>query len=149
MKATSPSTFLDTNVLVYVFDDDEPAKQQRARELLAASKPAELAVSAQVLGEFYVTVTRKLARPLDPEIASEAIESFSRLTVVPLDSTVVRSAIQLSRSAQISYWDSLVVTAAARCGCERLLSEDLSDGQELGPVRIENPFRGVRRESQP
>lgn len=43
--------FLDTNVLVYLFDHDEPAKTRRARDLLERAKPGELALSAQVLSE--------------------------------------------------------------------------------------------------
>lgn len=65
MSSMSDKTFLDTNVLVYRFDDDEPAKQARAREILDTEGPrGSLVLSTQVLQEFYVTVTRKLARPL-------------------------------------------------------------------------------------
>ncbi|MFZ1154165.1 MAG: PIN domain-containing protein [Solirubrobacteraceae bacterium] len=139
----SASTFLDTNVLVYLFDHDEPSKQQRASETLKSSDLGELVLSTQVLSEFYVTVTRKLARPLDPGLAGEAIDWLASLSVVSTDTTLVKSAIQLSRSAQLSYWDGLVVAAASRAGCERLLSEDLNEGQRIGTVYVENPFRGL------
>lgn len=135
--------FLDTNVLVYVFDHDEPAKRQRSQELLARSRPGELAVSAQVLGEFYVTVTRKLRRPLDEARAEEALKWLYLLPVVALDQAIVNAAVQTSRAAQLSYWDALIVSAAAAAGCARLLSEDLHDGQLIGSVRVENPFRAL------
>jgi len=134
-------TFLDTNVLVYVFDHDEPAKAQRAKDLLERAKPDELALSAQVLSEFYVTVTRKLKRPLDAAVAAQAVDWLCLLKVVSLDSALVRAAIQISGSSQLSYWDGLIVASAAAGGCGRLLSEDLSDGQVIGSVRVENPFR--------
>lgn len=133
--------FLDTNVLVYVFDRDEPAKTQRAQSLLAQARPGELALSAQVMGEFYVTVTRKLKRPLDAAAAAEALDWLSLLHVIALDAAIVKAAARTSRSAQLSYWDALIVAAAAAGGCERLLSEDLNDGQLIGSVRVENPFR--------
>jgi predicted nucleic acid-binding protein len=139
----SASAFLDTNVLVYLFDHDEPAKRQRAREILESAKPGELALSSQVLSEFYVTVTRKLGHPLDETLAAQAVDWLGLLSVVSTDTTLVKSAIDTSRSSQLSYWDGLIVAAAARAGCERLLTEDLNDGQEIGPVHVENPFRDV------
>lgn len=137
----SAKTFLDTNVLVYLFDDDEQDKQECAREILEDAEPGELVLSTQVLSEFYVTVTRKLAQPLGPTLAAEAVDWLGLLSVVSTDTALVRSAIQTSRSSQLSYWDGLVVAAATRAGCERLLTEDLNDGQQFGSVQVENPFR--------
>lgn len=139
----SARTFLDTNVLVYAVDHDEPAKREVARALLADAQAQRFVLSAQVLGEFYVTVTRKLARPVEAGVAAAMVEQLGRLPVVALDGALVRSALALSRSAQLSYWDALVVAAAAAAGCERLLSEDLNDGQAIGALRVEDPF--VRR----
>ncbi|MFT4229324.1 MAG: PIN domain-containing protein [Microbacterium sp.] len=134
------SAFLDTNVLVYAFDGCDPAKRARAIEILERA-PDELVVSAQVLGEFYVTVTRKLATPLPPSTAAAAVEQLARHTVIMTDATLVRAAVDTSTRSQISYWDALIVEAAARAGCERILTEDLADGSTIRGVRIENPFR--------
>jgi predicted nucleic acid-binding protein len=138
---SADKAFLDTNVLVYAFDRDEPAKCERAQAVLASAKPGALTVSAQVLGEFYVTVTRKLARPLEETKAAEALEWLGLLPVVALDAPLVGAAVRVSRSAQLSYWDALIVAAAQAAGCPLLLSEDLGDGQTIGTVRVENPFR--------
>jgi predicted nucleic acid-binding protein len=140
----SDRTFVDTNVLVYAFDDGEPAKRDVARRVLAASDTyGEFVLSAQVLSEFYVTVTRKLAEPVSETKAAEAIQWLGLNPTVAIDQPLVSSAIQTSRSAQLSYWDGLVVAAAVRSGCERLLTEDLNDGQRIGSVCIEDPFREV------
>ena len=133
--------FLDTNVLVYLFDHDEPSKRERATQLISKADAAKLVLSAQVLGELYVTITRKLARPVDPAVASEAVADLGALEVVPTDAALVRSAIHTSRSARVSYWDALVISAARRGGCERLLTEHLNDGQRFGSVLVQNPFR--------
>jgi predicted nucleic acid-binding protein len=133
--------FLDTNVLVYVFDRDEPAKAKLAKALLEQAKPDELALSAQVLGEFYVTVTRKLSRPLDADTAGQVVDWLSLLKVVSIDSALVKEAGEISRSSQISYLDGLIVASAASYGCRRLLTEDLNDGQVIAGVRIEDPFQ--------
>jgi predicted nucleic acid-binding protein len=132
--------FLDTNVLVYLFDHDEPTKRERAKQLLEEAKPGGLALSVQVLGEFYVVVTRKLKRPLDTSAALQAVDWLSLLRVVALDSVLVKAAIQTGRSSQLSYWDALIVASAKAGGCKRLLTEDLNDGQQIGSVRVENPF---------
>jgi predicted nucleic acid-binding protein len=139
----SVKTFVDTNVFVYAVDDGEPRKRDIARRALVAARYGELLLSAQVIGEFYVTVTRKLAEPLSVDLAAEAVEQLCTLHVVPIDAALAKSAIAVSRSSQISYWDALIVGAAMRGGCSVLLTEDLNDGQELGGVRVENPFRGA------
>lgn len=132
--------FLDTNVLVYAVDDAEPEKRTTARRLLGSTDYGQFVLSTQVLSEFYVTATRKLARPIAEDVAQATVELLGQLPMVAIDRRLVADAIGLSRSAQLSYWDGLVVAAATRGGCRLLLSEDLNDGQAIGSVRVENPF---------
>jgi predicted nucleic acid-binding protein len=135
------SVFLDTNVLVYVFDRDATKKQARARRILAGEGAAGRAfISTQVLQEFYVTVTRKLARPLPVADAERAVIGLATLPVVQLDTATVLAAIRASQVHQLSFWDALIVQAALDSGCTRLLSEDMQHGREIGTLRIENPF---------
>ncbi len=136
--------FVDTNVLVYVFDDDSPAKQRIARRLLE-ERADQIVVSTQVLGEFYVTVTRKLARPLTAEQAIEALDALCVLPVRGLGVDMVRSAVRRSASSQVSYWDALIIESALDARATVLLTEDLQDGQEFGPLRVINPFLENRR----
>jgi len=130
--------FLDTNVLVYLFDADAPAKQAIARVLLTAGP---VVLSAQVLGEFYVTVTRKLRRPLDPARASRAVADLCALPVRDVTSGLVLAALRRSQDSQLSYWDALIVETALEAGASVLLTEDLQDGRSIAGLRIENPFR--------
>jgi predicted nucleic acid-binding protein len=132
-------SFVDTNVLVYAFDDAAGDKRDRARALLT-DPDGPLIISAQVIGEFYVVVTRKLAVPLDETQAGAAVAELLRLPVVPIDGELTREAVSTSQAAQISYWDALIVEAAATAGCDRLLTEDLSAGMTIRSVRVENPF---------
>ena len=131
--------FVDTNVLVYAFDDDSPTKRDLARELLERDAP-HLVLSAQVLGEFYVTVTRKLARPLDPVAASAVVDDLRRLPVKPLTGELVAMATRRSRSAMISYWDALIVETALASGAACVLTEDLQHGQDIDGLEVRNPF---------
>ena len=133
------NAFFDTNVLVYGFDERDPAKQERAANLLT-EYAGSIVVSSQVLSEFYWTVTRKLPSPLTAAEARSAIGSLSRFIVVPIDRDLVHAAIELADSASIAYWDALIVRAASSMACRRLLTEDLNHGQIIDSVRVENPF---------
>jgi predicted nucleic acid-binding protein len=135
----SGKTFVDTNVLVYVHDEDEPEKRERAQALLRELVD-RIVLSPQVLSEFYVAV-RRLETPVPAEVAAKLVDSYSRFPMVNLDPQLVRTAIAISRESGISYWDGLIMAAAQSAGCECLLSEDLSHGQSFGPVTVENPFR--------
>ena len=129
--------FVDTNVLFYVFDQADPTKRDQARRLLEVVEPV---ISAQVLSEFYSTVTRKGRPPMTADQARRAVQRWSRLRVVPITAALVQAAIQTSRDHQLSYWDALILEAAVAACCEELLTEDLADGAVLRGVRIRNPF---------
>lgn len=137
---TSIRTFLDTNVLVYAFDNADTRKRDTARSILAGAEPGELVLSTQVLAEFYVVTTRKLPEPLPEQAAARAVEQLAFLPVVPADATLVLAAVRRSLSDQLSLWDAMVIEAAIAGGCRRLLTEDLSHGAGYGPVEVTNPF---------
>jgi predicted nucleic acid-binding protein len=135
-------TFVDTNVLVYLFDSDSPDKQSRARAALQqALERGAVVISTQVLQEFFVTVTRKLTRPLAARAAEAALRSLMELSVVQIDPELVLAAALSSRRDRISFWDSLILAAASAAGCQEVLSEDLQHGQSFAGVRVANPLR--------
>jgi predicted nucleic acid-binding protein len=130
--------FLDTNVLVYAVDRADEGKHQRARELLDVAE--NVAISAQVLNEFFVVVTRKLAVPLDRAQAEAIVRELAQIPCVPIDVVLVQSAMEVGRRWQLSHWDALVVAAARQAGCERVLTEDLATGANYDGIIIDNPF---------
>jgi predicted nucleic acid-binding protein len=134
--------FADTNILIYAISSDpgERPKSERANQILGAK---DLGLSVQVLQEFYVQATRA-SRPgrLTHEQASGLVASFRRFPVAPLTADLMGAAMATRDRFQVSYWDAAILEAARSLGCEVVLSEDLSDGQDYGGVRIENPFRG-------
>ncbi|MBW2701849.1 MAG: PIN domain-containing protein [Deltaproteobacteria bacterium] len=137
----SDRIFLDTNVLVYAFDDSDPAKKNRSLEILEqVGKQLQAVVSTQVLQEFYVVVLRKLKKPLSEDEAEGAVRRFAQLPVVLIDKAMILSAVRTSRIHQLSLWDALIVQSATESGCRRLLTEDLQHGQRFGSLQIENPF---------
>ncbi|OLT40235.1 hypothetical protein BJF86_05400 [Serinicoccus sp. CNJ-927] len=132
--------FLDTNVVVYAFDDDEPVKQARARQLMRERPDA--VISTQVLLEWYAVVTRKFAPAMPLHAAAGALASLAALHVVDADAELVVRAAELAAQHQMSIWDAIIVEAASLASCETLLSEDLTDGASLRGVSIHNPFAG-------
>ena len=113
-------TFFDTNVLVYLFDADSPDKQSRARDALQqALERGAVVISTQVLQEFFVTVTRKLARPLPAGEAEAALRRLMELSVVQVDPDLILAAAVSSRRDRISFWDALILAAASTAGCAR------------------------------
>jgi predicted nucleic acid-binding protein len=137
-------TFVDTNVWVYAVDAADPAKRERAMEVIAPTPRRDLVVSTQVLTEFYAVVTRKLAVPVSAEDAEAMVRQLSVLPVVAIDASLVASAINGSREWQVSIWDALILRAAEVAGCRRILSEDLADATTYGSVVVENPFADPR-----
>ena len=133
--------FFDTNILVYLFDADASEKQAKCRALFESEVTAGRAVlSTQVLQEFYVAATRKLAVPLAPEVAEEVVRNLAALPVAQIDNALIFRAIHRSKLLRFSFWDSLIVSAALSSGADRLLTEDLQHGQVIEGMRIENPF---------
>jgi predicted nucleic acid-binding protein len=134
--------FIDTNVLLYAVsrDPDEQDKALRANEVLAGR---DVALSVQVLQEFYVQATRdSRPDPLSHEQAAELVESFLRFPVQEITTGVMLAALATRRRFGISYWDAAILEASRALGCDVVLSEDLSDGEDYAGVRVENPFRG-------
>jgi predicted nucleic acid-binding protein len=132
--------FVDTNVLLYavIGGPDEQLKEQRANEILDGR---DIAVSLQVLQEFYVQGTRdSRTYRLTHEQAKSLVESFTRFTVQETTLGLILAAMSTKQRFQISYWDAAIIEAARMSGCEVVLSEDLSDGQDYAGVRVENPF---------
>jgi predicted nucleic acid-binding protein len=140
--------FVDSNIWVYRVDSGEPAKQARARAVLDPAAAGDLVISSQVLDEFYVTVTRKLARPMTTTDAEALVDEMRRLEVVAVNGDHVATAIAGAREWGISYWDALIVATAQSADCTVLLSEDLANGVEYGGLRVENPFVERHRVSE-
>ena len=138
----SVECFLDTNILVYAVSalKEDAAKKSRALDLVQS---ADFGISLQVMQEFYVTVTRKIRKPLAPETAVALLEEYSLFPTVYTDYPLILSAIEISLRYGISYWDGAIVAAAEALKAPVLYTEDLSNGQQYGKIRVVNPFLGA------
>ena len=119
----SATDFLDTNVLVYSYDWNNPKKQQIARNLIGRALAGECVTSSQVLGEF-----------------CSALIGMSSISVINVDAEIVLRAVEAKQRYGIHFYDGMIVAAAERAGCQRIWSEDLNSGQKYLGIRVENPF---------
>ncbi len=137
----SGKTFIDTNVLLYAYDLDAEAKREVAGDLLRRVWVEGTGVlSTQVLQEFYVNITSKIAQPAS---LPEARAILSRYLVWPIESNGPKSVLRASEIQErhrLSFWDALIVAAAAKAGATILYTEDLNHGQVIEGVKVVNPF---------
>lgn len=134
-------TFVDTDVLAYAHDASEAERRRIARALLEelwADRSGVL--STQVLQEFYVVATRKFKPPMRRAEAREIVALYATWQVVQVDVELILDAASLEETAQLSFWDALIVEAARRAGVDRLVSEDLGVGRRIAGLTIANPF---------
>ncbi len=138
----SVDAFVDTNVLLYAASGAlrYPDKHKRAWDIM---NDADIALSGQVLAEFYVNATKSKdgQTPLTQQEAANWIDTLSLLPVVPIDHLIVQQAISHSKRYQISYWDAALVAAAEVVDARILYTEDLNHGQKYGSATVINPFK--------
>ena len=131
--------FLDTNILVYAQDAGTPRKQRKSRQLIASlAESADGVISTQVLQEFFVAATRKLG--VAPLAAKGIVKTLAVFETVQVSPALIQEAIDCSILNQLSFWDSLILVAAASAGCGSVLSEDLNPGQAVLGMKVQNPF---------
>ncbi len=132
--------FVDTNILLYATSSvpGEAAKRARAETLLEGD---DLALSVQVLQEFYTQATRPTrAHRLDTQLARAFIRVWLRFPVQPMTLEVFHDALDIANAHRLSYWDSAILAATRACHCDTLYSEDLQHNARIAGIHIVNPF---------
>jgi predicted nucleic acid-binding protein len=138
----SDKYFVDTNILMYAHDRSAGQKHARAKAIVEALwRDRTGVVSTQVLQELWVNLRKRAPRPLDAKATREIVADYLTWHVVVNGGESILEAIDLESRHQISFWDALVVHAAQASGADVLYSEDLSDGQTYGSVRVVNPVK--------
>jgi predicted nucleic acid-binding protein len=136
----SDRTFVDANILIYAHDTDAKSKHEVAKNVLTELWTKRTGVlSMQVLQEFYVNVTRKIAHPLPKNAARMVVSSYA-IWCVETTPAEISSAFRIEDESRIGFWDALIIASAVKSGANRIFSEDLNAGQMVAGVLIENPF---------
>ncbi|MEA3335793.1 MAG: PIN domain-containing protein [Chloroflexota bacterium] len=132
---------VDTNILIFAHDSSAGEKNRRANALLRRLwQERNGCLSVQVLQEFYVNVTQKVAQPLNPALAAQIIADLSVWRVHQPGVEDVLDAIQIQSRYQLSFWDAMIVNSALQLGCQTIWTEDMNTGQSYDGVIAENPF---------
>lgn len=136
--------FVDTNVLLYSIST-VPEEQGKAHVALEILQADDLALSVQVLQEFYVQATRPTKTDrIEHDQAAALIEAYLRFPVQETTVSLMQAALVGKERFRVSYWDAAIIEAARALSCDILLTEDLSDTQDYAGVRVENPLRLLR-----
>lgn len=137
----SANCFVDTNILVYARDSNEPEKQVLAEQWLTQLWQHELGrISTQVMNEYYVTVTQKLKPGLSIEQARSDLRALAVWQPLDVSSTLIESAWDIQDQYAYSWRDTLIISSAIFLDCRYLLSEDMQHEQSIGKLSIINPF---------
>ncbi len=137
----SGADFLDTNVFVYAYQLNDREKQRVAQDLVEAAVAGKFVISVQVLSEFASTLIHKASPAATPDAVTAILDKLSPIKLVVSDHELVRRAVEARAAYGIHFYDGMIVAAAERAGCQRILSEDLNAGQEYFGVTVSNPFR--------
>jgi len=141
MSANEGLQFVDTNILVYAHDRSAGSKHEQALELIEWLWENHLGcLSVQVLQEFYVVTTQKISKPLEQETAMRILRDLTQWQIHAPIADDVLGAIGLKQRYDVSFWDAMILWSAQQLGCSVLWSEDLSEGQAYGNLRVLNPF---------
>ena len=132
--------FLDTNILVYAYDASEPAKQRIAQGLVRRAVAGEMVISTQVLAEFTATLLHKLSPAARPADVSAILDALGPIKMIVPDADSIRRAVEAHAKYGVHFYDGMILAAAERSDCARILSEDLNTGQSYFGIIVENPF---------
>lgn len=134
--------FIDTNILIYTDDSAFPEKQTIATQLLEDGwNSGNMVLSTQVLQEYFAASTRKLG--ISAKTAQRKIELLAYLDIVSIEHGDVVQAIDLHRLHSFLFWNALIIRMAQKTDCTILYTEDMQHNQQIGDVRIANPFRNL------
>lgn len=132
---------VDANILIYMIEAGDP-RQAAATDILDRARRADCVITVQALGEFFFATTRK--RKLAPEAAIRQVARWSIAfgTPIPHSPAALTDAMAAAATGNVSFWDAMLLTTAARAGCTALISEDMAPGARLGSIRVVPAFAG-------
>ena len=140
MRFITGKYFIDTNIFVYLFNMADKKKWDKCHEILKqANKNVYFVISTQVLNEFISVMLNKFKT--QPLVLKSIVDDMCEFEVVETNINIIKKAIDIKTLNQLSYWDSLIISAAKSSKCSVILTEDMNHGQVIEGVSIQNPFK--------
>jgi len=137
----SDPDFLDSNILVYAHDDADPRKMQIGQDLIKRAVMGEMSMSTQTLAEFSATLLHKFSRQFSSDEITAILDALAPIRLIVPDAGMVRRAVEAHAAYGLHFYDGMIVAAAERGSCQRIWSEDLTDGQKYFGIAVEKPFK--------
>ncbi len=117
--------FLDTNVLIYLYSEDEPEKQEKSKDIIVNY---HCIISTQVLNELANVMLKKFS--VNPNTILMIInEICENLEVNETSIETIKKALYIFEKYHYSYYDSLIISAALENECKMLFTEDMQHKQ--------------------
>jgi predicted nucleic acid-binding protein len=138
--------FLDTDILIYGYDLSDVRKRQIAHVLIERGLTGDVVTSTQVLGEFAATLLHKSVPRFEPRVVIAILDTLNPIRLVAPDGEMIRRGIDVKEHYGLHFYDSLIVAAAERAGCDRIWSEDMNSGQQYFGITVQNPFETLNPE---
>jgi len=132
--------FMDTNILVYAYDDRNPEKSLAAQELVDRAITGDIAISTQVLAELSTTLLHKMSPKFSTKAVATILVALAPIRLVTIARDIARRALEAHASYGVRFYDGMILAAAERGGCKRIWSEDFNSGQQYFGISIQNPF---------
>ena len=141
---TDPISLVDTNILVYRYDDQDPQKQQIATDFLrSGADTGNVRIPHQSVVEFVAATTRGKPeeRLLDlADACRDAEEIMAQFPILYPNDTILRMALRGVAAYGLSWFDAHLWAYAEVHGIAILVSEDFQHGRMYGTVMVQNPF---------
>ena len=132
--------FLDSNILAYAYDKRYPEKRRTAQQLLKRAMAGQAMVSSQVMSEFAAVLLDKFSPPVESDLLLTILDLLSPIQTIATDHEMVRRAVEAHARYGVHFYDGMIIAAAERGECERILSEDLASNQKYFGITVVNPF---------
>lgn len=146
MKESTDLFLIDSNILVYAYDETDERRHNLAQKLLQKCWNGEVtyAISTQNLAEFFVIITKKVSKPISTELAQQIINdiiNFSHWKILHYEGKTLQKAIKFYQNTKHHFWDALIVATMLEAGIVRVYTENESDFKLFEEVRVINPFK--------
>ena len=135
-------SFIDTNIFIYASGHHGEPQARVAQGLVEGLIEKQTGViSYQVIQEFLNVALKKFAVPMSLEQAqNHLVNVFRSMFIVHSSLALYHDALEIFKRYKLSWYDSLLIAAAAEAGCSILYTEDMQHGAVIRGVKIVNPF---------
>lgn len=142
---TEDNFLIDSNILVYAYDNSDSFKHQVSGELIEdiLNKNTKCSISVQNLSEFFVIITEKVKNKVDKSTAQMIVDdlmSLKPISVLTITPKAISKAITISSAYGLHYWDALIAAVMELNNITVIYTENIKDFSKVPWIKVVNPF---------